>query len=973
MPGKDRLTTLLEQTTKRVTGIDFIQVVDPADQTVLRVYFLIDPDNDPDYLDPDKLCDPIVYTADLPVDVSTDTVTIVSRSGGERLAEVPVVRATYKAVPLDGQMRTVLEVKTAEPGDFSIYRLTLIDEPEKPVNERKQRFDRFFNGIGFSFKQGCPSDLDCEPPDPLCPPEEWVDFPVDYLARDFVSLRNALLDFASQRYPDWTEKIEADAGVMMAEIMAALGDEFSYIQDRYAREAYLETASQRRSLRHHARLVDYTIHDGLTAKTFLGLKVKKPEDEGPDGATLLDAGGRVWAPGLGNPPIPFEIGEGLGDQRKTLLTFLFSVGLEFQADLDAGVFSIALRQKFVDHHIFFSDTPAFEVSVQDADKRWLIGHQVVTFLVIKENDTLDIYGVGRQFWVHFEWNEMEVHVPDTASLCLPVGTTELFLQYHFPTIDQVPADEDPAEFWIDKWLLLKTAPKDPSLPVRRHFVRVRQIEHTTDPLFLDSGNPLAVTRIIWEDEQALPFEMCLSELSVHGNIVPATAGETITEFFVISENEKLKSAPKVFYEKDGVKEEVKVYTAVERQGPLDEFAYQRSIKFLHNLVETEARGLGWLGEPQNDEPEIELQEIEVVQDPASKEVTLRTFSVPHIWQWTRTLLNARGFDDEFILEDGTWRRVIGFQRIGEVIEHQDYASGAGFAIRFGDGEFGRIPENSTVFKVRYRTGPGTKGNLPADTVINLTNPNDESQADLDTVLNAVSNPVPITTGLDPEDAAVIKQLAPEAFRAITFRAVRAEDYAEIAERLPWVQRAGARLRWTGSWLSAFVTPDPLGAFELSPELRTELANLMDCVRQAGREAFVRNPRFVNIDLEVRICVQPSAYPGQVKAHILEALVGRKGVLPIKGFFHPDNFTFGTSLDRAKLEAAIQNVPGVRAVERMRIRARGITDWRDFEEFSFAVGRDQIIRLQNDPRFPERGSLRIIARHEQQQVTEVDPV
>ena len=36
---------------------------------------------------------------------------------------------------------------------------------------------------------------------------------VDYLARDFTSLRGALLDYASQRYPDWTEKIEADVGV----------------------------------------------------------------------------------------------------------------------------------------------------------------------------------------------------------------------------------------------------------------------------------------------------------------------------------------------------------------------------------------------------------------------------------------------------------------------------------------------------------------------------------------------------------------------------------------------------------------------------------------------------------------------------------------------------------------------------------------------------------------------------------------
>ena len=103
MSGEDRLTALLEQKpVKRVTGIDFVQVVDPADQTVLRVFFLIDPDT---------LSDPIVNTTDLPANVSTDTVTIISISGGERLAEVPVVRATYKQVLLDGEKRTVLEVQ----------------------------------------------------------------------------------------------------------------------------------------------------------------------------------------------------------------------------------------------------------------------------------------------------------------------------------------------------------------------------------------------------------------------------------------------------------------------------------------------------------------------------------------------------------------------------------------------------------------------------------------------------------------------------------------------------------------------------------------------------------------------------------------------------------------------------------------------------------------------------------------------
>jgi hypothetical protein len=122
MPGEDRLTALLEQPVKRVTGIDFVQIVDPADQTVLRVFFLIDPD---------KITDPIITTADPPVDVSPETVAIISTSGGERLAQVPVVRATYKQVPLDGGMRTVLEVQTTEPGGFSIYRLTVRADHER--------------------------------------------------------------------------------------------------------------------------------------------------------------------------------------------------------------------------------------------------------------------------------------------------------------------------------------------------------------------------------------------------------------------------------------------------------------------------------------------------------------------------------------------------------------------------------------------------------------------------------------------------------------------------------------------------------------------------------------------------------------------------------------------------------------------------------------------------------------------------
>ncbi len=57
--------------------------------------------------------------------------------------------------------------------------------------------------------------------------------------------------------------------------------------------------------------------------------------------------------------------------------------------------------------------------------------------------------------------------------------------------------------------------------------------------------------------------------------------------------------------------------------------------------------------------------------------------------------------------------------------------------------------------------------------------------------------------------------------------------------------------------------------------------------------------------------------------VLAALTGSP-----PAFFAPDNFTFGTPLDRSPLEAAIQQVAGVRAVEDITFRRRGVLDWAE---------------------------------------------
>ena len=165
------------------------------------------------------------------------------------------------------------------------------------------------------------------------------------------------------------------------------------------------------------------------------------------------------------------------------------------------------------------------------------------------------------------------------------------------------------------------------------------------------------------------------------------------------------------------------------------------------------------------------------------------------WFFRRTLI-AEGSDDSvFTLEDGTWRRIVGRWLGGEEIVHRDYATGAGYTVRFGDGEFGRLPAQDSLFEVEYRLGSGASGNVPAGAVSALEIPAELSP--LAAQLVRVTNPFPVTSGVDPESAAEIKLLTPEAYKSETFFAVRPEDYGTQAEKLDFVQRAQGTLPLDG--------------------------------------------------------------------------------------------------------------------------------------------------------------------------------
>lgn len=175
--------------------------------------------------------------------------------------------------------RNVLVIRTNVAGDFSPYRLQLVNDATQAaqdsfeVTEALSGFDPQLTEVTFSFKVECGPDFDCAPAPMPCAPQLPPPPPINYLAKDYGSFRTVILDRLNQLLPSWQATSEADIGIVLAELIAYVGDQLSYQQDAVATEAYLLTARSRISLRRHALLVDYTISDGCNARAFMQLNV----------------------------------------------------------------------------------------------------------------------------------------------------------------------------------------------------------------------------------------------------------------------------------------------------------------------------------------------------------------------------------------------------------------------------------------------------------------------------------------------------------------------------------------------------------------------------------------------------------------------------------------------------------------------------------------------------------------------------
>jgi predicted phage baseplate assembly protein len=991
-------------------GIDYLEV--DEDQLTLLVYFL---DEAPRGLTP----------ANVRID------------GGRRVTGIRVddVRRIESGGPhLDAYLRITVD----KAGDFTSYTLRLVkpDEDGRPGTEPLDGFDPRYASVAFSFKANCPSDLDCAPIDP-CPPPLLTEPTISYLAKDYASFRQLILDRLALIMPGWTDRHVPDFGITMVEVLAYIGDYLSYHQDAVATEAYLDTARRRISVRRHVRLVDYPMHDGCNARAWVCLEVSAPLPLDARDVSFITNASAVLPVSTAalsqlalseidstgyevfEPVVPSGAGRYTFQLRPEHNAIPFWTWGDTECCLPTGAASATLRDEWV-------TAPA-----PDGGKR--------------RNGRN-----GAKQTEQSAGSSSDAPSTRTRALNLKAGDVLIFEEVLGPNTG-VPADAD-----------------------RRHrqAVRLTNVEPGVDDL---CDQP--VVEITWATEDALHFPLCLSAVDqecrflepisvARGNVIlvdhgrsvprcnepprvwptpPGRLGPTPCDCVAVpGEPEVLPGnfAP-VWPVEDGVitqrtpfplpadiarrqaqglaklLDNALVWTRDKWRQTRDGAALsaddERALGRLFGtpaLIESgffspadseretapgnQAKGLRWLLAEEKrllaakrrwlqtllrrvasgsiltaeqlediaavfgDEAALALNPASatvwgpasaaLVQDPteALPQIALATVADrtdPVDW-WTprRDLLGSSGRDRHFV---------------GEL-------DGDGLHLRFGDGDLGMMAPPEIDLGVWTRIGSGTVGNVGAEAIAHIVFCGLPQHA-----VQRVRNPLPATGGVEPEPLSEVKLYAPSAFRRRLRRAITAADYATLAGEVPGVQRAAATLRWTGGWYEAEVAIDPVGSQEASPTLLEAVEAALYRVRRIGHDLTVRAADYVPLDIALSVCVLPHVHRAHVKREILDLLSNRSLPDGRRGYFHPDNLTFGDDIALSTLVSLVHRVPGVSSVEVTKLErlyegparelAEGIVRLGPLAEGILRLGPLEVPRLDNDRGQPENGVLTIDVR------------
>jgi hypothetical protein len=934
----------------QLSGLDYVEV-EPQHQQQLCIHFL----------------------GPMPAGLTPQHIRI---EGGQRIRHIAIVDPP--PIPdRDALFRDdCFLVHLAHPGDFSTYTLRLIqlDEDGNPrLDDRGQYvpfkgLDPRYASVEFSFKVSCPSDLDCKSP-PVCEPPPRQEPDINYLAKDYASFRQLMLDRLSLIMPEWQERLVPDLGITLVELLAYMGDYLSYYQDAVATEAYLGTARQRISVRRHGRLVDYALHEGCNARTWIWLETDQEIEHinplnisfittypgAPATGTLLeqdaDLDARLISP---DRYITFEPAQSHPMHlHPALNTLFFYTWGDRQCCLPKGSTQATLSSPELKSLISIDDT--YDLDLMSIRRPEDLPAEGTGLVVVAK--------VGDAYHARIFNNAGDIALNQGPDGGFPDATLieELESALTQPSIDGQVKSElirkitaslgyplQDLPLWLQKqyangqlFLLFQEVkgattgePGDADLH-HRHVVRVTHLTLTTDPL---TDTP--ILQVEWTEADALPFPLCISGLSpapncalienisvVHGNVLLADQGCTVTEDLgIVDEADTVTHCLAENLPAEGVPTPV-VFRPHLQQAPLTfRQAPPAGIPASRMLAQ----------DPRQALPQLTLHSTSLSFNLRSPQDT-----PPETWTPVADLLSSGRRDRHLVVE----------------MDHEGTAH-----LRFGDNALGKQPAVGTHFAAKYRVGNGAMGNVGADTLVHvvLKTNGEQSQSIPRNARLIPHNPLPAVGGTAPEPITEAKYFAPGAFRTQLQRAIVPQDYADIVMRdFPdQVQRAAAAQRWNGSWAEILVAVDPKGTEANVPGLAETISQHLRQYRRMGHDVVVQQAVYVPLLISMTICVQPDYLRGHVKAALLDVFSTRRLGPDRLGVFHPDQLTFGEGIHVSYLAAQAQTVTGVRSVTITQLERLGNGSNQELEEGTLPLSPMEIAQLDNDPNYPERGQFHL---------------
>ncbi len=963
-----------------LNGIEFVEVSD--DQLTLSVHFTRPLSKD---------------------DLIKENIKI---EGGERIRDISVTKIHRHVT---NRQANVLNIKLNKIGDFSTYTLRLIPDSIDP--HRLDGFDPVLRAVDFSFKVNCFNDFDCLKKRE-CPGEKHSIPEINYLAKDYASFKQLMLDRISALVPDWKERNIADAGIALVELLAYVGDYLSYQQDAIATEAYLGTARSRISIRRHARLVDYFMHNGCNARVWVQVKVNAD--------ITLPLHTRLLTHTEDQPEMILAFDQAMTRESEVFETMhtakLFYEQNEFH--FYTWCANECCLPKKTTHAILkghFPNLKAGDVLVftevispgtgkkEDADPSHRHAVRLTNAVTIdreyifrwdnvpdnnenknEENKLKEFLKENYKMYVtHFEKSL------DERTISISNGSHSISI-----ILNDEKRKATEATLRIDKEEYVFTA------IIENGRLNIYHDKKLTDPL---NGQP--ITQIEWHAKDALPFPFCISaeideegnkknieNVSIAlGNIVLADHGLTIDDLEALGE----VPAPKLsrVYLKGDRCEDRKITKVPPRYNPhLKEknltFAIPYNEKFLFSInfepkyqhdLDRKNFSMGLQQQFANrikfDNNKISIQgttdewslsdgeKVYIIR----KEKEKKEKEILKIYEWSESANETMNND---VLKALPAIRLKSKSKPGDKIDEwepkcdlleskdndhhfvvETETDGTAY-LRFGDCQHGSHPDQGAKFFAAYRRGNGKGGNIGANTIVQISG----VALEISEAVIGVCNPLPGGGGIEAESIEDVKQKAPYAFRRQE-RAVTPEDYAEMAEKYPKVQQTAPTFRWTGSWHTVYATIDRMAGLPVDEDYKKKMREHLEKYRMAGHDIEIDGPRYVSMEIEMQVCVKPDYFKSDIKDALLEMFNNRDLPDGRRGVFHPDNFTFGQTVYLSPLFKAAQEIDGVAWVQITRFQRLGIDNNDALDAGKLILGRLEIARLDNDPNYPENGIIR----------------